>query len=110
MIVATRSTTAPRVSSSDQIAAIFLNDSLKAPEVLCLRFRDAIPPDVRISMGLVGWRYDAARNEWRVAYHPAQQEQRLQEILQLRTQWGCQFFPHYAETNLAVINQCEVHV
>lgn len=110
MIVATRSNADLRFSSGNQITALFLNTSLKAPEVLCLRFKNDIPPKVRISMGLVGWRYDAARNEWRVAYHPAQQEQRLQEILQLRTQWGCQFFPQYAETNHILPNQCEVHV
>lgn len=108
MIVATRSNT---ISACDLILSICSgNFDDQMPDLLCLRFKTPVPPAARIAMDLTGWRYDATRNEWRVACQPNQWEQRSQEIRQFHAQWGCQFFPRYAEKAVALINLCDSHV
>lgn len=77
------------------------------PDLLCLRFKTPVPPEARIAMDRAGWRYDATRNEWRVACQANQWEQRSQEIRDFHAQWGCQFFPHYGENTVALVNLCE---
>mgnify|MGYP003362377079 FL=1 len=66
------------------------------PDLLCLRFKSPVPPEARIAMDQTGWRYDASRNEWRLAWQSDQWEQRLQEIRLFHEQWGCELYPQYA--------------
>lgn len=102
--MATRSKTIPTCDPLDRLYRT--RDGL-LPSLLCLRFNEQVPPEARIAMDQAGWRYDAARNEWRVAYHAAQLEQRAQEIRNLIEQWQCTFYPHFPQRQATLEDLCE---